>query len=149
MTAPQVTPASAGGRKVYKKWTEYEKAIIRSKYPDGGTGACMPFMQAGRNRADVVRKAVQMNVRKKRKVKVVKVVTKKVIFPFGLSKRQHQAVLSLATGRGHKGVALDLGIEVCTVRALVRDAYKKMGVTSQVGAVLKAERNGMLKDIKI
>ncbi|HEX6417045.1 MAG TPA: response regulator transcription factor [Acidimicrobiales bacterium] len=63
-----------------------------------------------------------------------------------LTEREHQVLRGLARGEAVKEVARQLGISVHTCRGHVRAIHRKLGVHSQLAAVVAAARRGLLAD---
>lgn len=61
-----------------------------------------------------------------------------------LSTREREVLVLLAQGFAYSAVATSLHIGVGTVQSHVKRIYKKLGVTSKVGATAAAFRGGLL-----
>lgn len=61
-----------------------------------------------------------------------------------LSARELECVSSLADGLLMKQIAVKHGVEVSTVRSQLHTAYRKLGVSNRVEAVLAASTNGWI-----
>jgi DNA-binding NarL/FixJ family response regulator len=55
--------------------------------------------------------------------------------PIKLPPRLLKVVQGIATGKPHKQVAVDLGISYNTLRSYRQEAYKLLGVNSEIEAV--------------
>lgn len=61
-----------------------------------------------------------------------------------LTPREHGILIGLAGGTDVKGIATELGITVATCRTYMRSIREKLGVHSQLAAVVAASRAGLL-----
>lgn len=64
--------------------------------------------------------------------------------PAGLTEREVDVVAMLARGRQTKQVARALGISIKTADRHIQNAYRKMGVSTRVGATLFATEHGLV-----
>jgi DNA-binding CsgD family transcriptional regulator len=67
---------------------------------------------------------------------------------YGLTRRELDVLRGIAKGRGLKGAAREVGIELSTANGYMKSIFSKMAVKCQVSAILKAERAGMLEGIR-
>lgn len=61
-----------------------------------------------------------------------------------LSRRQHEVLALLANGHGAKSIARKLGLAQTTIRTYIRAILRELGAHSQLEAVAKARRAGLL-----
>jgi DNA-binding NarL/FixJ family response regulator len=61
-----------------------------------------------------------------------------------LTRREHEVLDCLGRGMQVKGIARLLGISVETCRGYVKSLHAKLGVSSQLEAVIKAQDLGLL-----
>lgn len=74
--------------------------------------------------------------------------TAKSMLPFKLTRAELEVLRELARGHSRPRIAADLGISETAVWDRLGRAYMRMGVANAVQAVLKAERAGLLADVK-
>jgi putative nucleotidyltransferase with HDIG domain len=71
-------------------------------------------------------------------------VETRVATPSPLTPRETEMVRKLADGKVYKQIAIDLDLQVSTVRTHLYNTYKKLGVADRAQAVLLATSNGWL-----
>jgi DNA-binding NarL/FixJ family response regulator len=64
--------------------------------------------------------------------------------PSPLTKRQEQVLAFLAEGMRPRAIAAELGLSESTIRNHVRGIRRELGCTSQLEAVAKARRLGLV-----
>jgi DNA-binding NarL/FixJ family response regulator len=67
-------------------------------------------------------------------------------FPSGLTPREREVLVLLADGAGVREIADQLRVQVSTVRGYIKAILGKLGVHSQLQAVVLAARRGLLPE---
>lgn len=62
-----------------------------------------------------------------------------------LTPRQVELLRALASGRGNKELAHDLGLSEATVKGYLKELYARIGVTSRAAAVAYGMRSGLIR----
>lgn len=128
-------------------WTKEKLQILSTEYPDNGAKHVANLI--GMDLRQVQRRVQLEGLRRKFKgePRIIKRRPNQESGPFGLSPREIQVLRAMTRGRGYKHIANTLHLSRETITGYVGVIFRKMGVHSQVQAVLKAERAGLFKDL--
>jgi DNA-binding NarL/FixJ family response regulator len=63
---------------------------------------------------------------------------------FALSARERDTLYHLSQGLSYAEAAVEMGVSLSTVQTHIRNLYRKLGVNSQLQAVMRAQQSGIL-----
>lgn len=131
-----------------KRWNEADKAVLRQHFPTGGAEACKPLLSRPLSLAAISSYAYThldlCKTVRRGSNNPIPPKAERATYPYGLADREMRALISMSTGRGAKGIAIDMCISVHTANDYIKGVFRKLGVNNQVSAVIKAEREGIL-----